>query len=274
MTSPFSLFSTLPAAIAKVEKLNGGRLGVAVLDSATGERSGHRRNERFPMCSTFKFLLATAVLQRVDRCEEMLERAVKVPPKPLLFNSPMTEPHANGTMTIAALCQAVLISSDNSAANLLLESMGGPASITSFARSIGDLVTRLDRMETALNESLAEDPRDTTSPMAMLNDLNSIVLGDVLSNSSRNQLILWMESNLIGSERLRANLPKSWRVADKTGSNLQHTSNHIAVIWPSSRPPIIITAYITQCVGPEDKRSAMLAEIGRHVAVCSTQLNA
>jgi beta-lactamase class A len=100
----------------------------------------------------------------------------------------------------------------------------------------------------------------------MLNDLNSILLGDVLSSSSRNQLILWMESILTGFERLRANLPQSWRVADKTGSNLEHTSNHIAVTWPPSRPPIIVTAYVTQCVGPEDKRSAIVSEIGRLVS--------
>jgi beta-lactamase class A len=148
-------FSPLPAALAQLEQTNGGRLGVATLDTATGERSGHRADERFPMCSTFKFLLASAVLERVDRRQETLHRAITVPPKPLLFNSPLTEPHAGGTMTIAALCHAVLTRSDNTAANLLLESIGGTASMTSFSRSIGDIVTRLDRMETALNECLA-----------------------------------------------------------------------------------------------------------------------
>jgi beta-lactamase class A len=261
-----SSFRGLPAAFGRLEKTNGGRLGLAVLDSATGERSGYRADERFPMCSTFKFLLVSAVLQRVDRHQEMLDRSIPIPPKPLLSNSPLTEPHAGGAMTVAALCQAALIRSDNTAANLLLEGIDGPASITHFSRSIGDRVTRLDRMELSLNESLAGDPRDTTSPGAMASDLKSVLLGNVLSSASRDELTLWMQANLTGLERLRAKLPKSWRVADKTGSNGEHTANDIAVLWPPEKSPIIIAAYITQCPGPESKRAGMLAEIGRMVA--------
>ena len=263
--SSVALISALPVTFAQLEQSNGGRLGVAVLDTATGERSGYRADERFPMCSTFKFLLAAAVLQRVDRHQETLDRTITIPPKPLLFNSPLTELHAGDTMSIAALCHAALTQSDNTAANLLLESIGGPASITHFSRSIGDSVTRLDRMETSLNESLAGDPRDTTSPAAIAGDLKSVLLGNVLSPAARDQLTLWMEANLTGLERLRAKLPEGWRAADKTGSNGMHTSNDIAVIWPAGKPPIIIAVYITGCIGPESKRAAMIAEIGKLV---------
>ena len=248
-----------------IEHSNGGRLGVAVLDTATGERSGYRADERFPMCSTFKFLLVAAVLQRVDRHQETLDRTIAIPPKPLLFNSPLTGLHAGGTMSIAALCHAALTQSDNTAANLLLESIGGPASITHFSRSIGDSVTRLDRMEPSLNESLAGDPRDTTSPAAIAGDLKSVLLGNVLSSASRDQLTLWMEANRTGLERLRAKLPEGWRAANKTGSNGVHTSNDIAVIWPAGKQPIIIAVYITGCIGSESKRASMIAEIGKLV---------
>jgi beta-lactamase class A len=258
-------FGKLPAIFAQLEEKNGGRLGVAVLDTATGERSDYRADERFPMCSTFKFLLASAVLQRVDRHQETLDRVIAIPSKPLLFNSPLTEPHAGAAMSVLALCHATLTRSDNTAANLLLETVGGPEGITSFSRSIGDTVTRLDRMETSLNESLAGDPRDTTSPTAMAGDLESVLLGSVLSRPSRDQLTLWMEANLTGVDRLRAKLPASWRAADKTGTNGEHTSNDIAVLWPTGRPPIIVTACITQCTGPESKRAAMLAKIGELV---------
>lgn len=258
-------FNASRVALARLEQTSGGRLGVAVVDTATGERSGYRADERFSMCSTFKFLLAAAVLQRVDQHLETLDRTITIPPKPLLFNSPLTEPHAGGMMTVAALCDAALTQSDNTAANLLLESIGGPASITGFARSIGDTVTRLDRMEPSLNESLAGDPRDTTSPSAMAGDLESVLLGNVLASVSRDRLTLWMAANLTGLERLRAKLPEGWRAADKTGSNGEHTTNDIAVRWPVGRPAIIVAAYITQCIGPEGKRSAMLAEIGRMV---------
>jgi beta-lactamase class A len=258
-------FGKLPPAFAQLEETNGGRLGVAVLDIATGECSGYRADERFPMCSTFKFLLASAVLQRVDGHQEDLKRSVAIPSKPMLFNSPLTEPRAGGTMTVEALCHAALTQSDNTAANLLLETVGGPAGITDFARALGDMVTRLDRIETSLNESLVGDLRDTTSPMAMAGDLNSVLLGNVLSQRSRNKLTLWMEANLTGLERLRAKIPVSWRVADKTGANGKDTSNDIAVLWPAGKPPIVVAAYITRCTGPESKRAAMLAEIGELV---------
>lgn len=255
-------FSALPAALRRLEQTNGGRLGVAVLDTGTGERSGHRANERFPMCSTFKFLLASAVLRRIDRHQESLDRALAIPPKPLLSTSPLSEPNAGGTMTVAALCHAILTRSDNTAANVLLESIGGPPAITGFARSIGDGVTRLDRTEMSLNQSLAGDPRDTTSPAAMVDDLKAVLLGNVLSAASREQLTLWMTASLTGLDRLRAKLPAGWRAVDKTGANGQHTSNDIAVFWPPGKPPVVIAAYITQCAGPEKKRAAMLAGIG------------
>jgi len=254
---------TLPQKLAQVERSNGGRLGVVVLDTATGESSGYRADERFPMCSTFKFVLATAVLLQVDRGKETLDRSIAVPPKPLISNSPVTELHAGKNMSVAALCEAALTRSDNTAANLLLEIVGGPAGLTSFCRSIGDNVTRLDRTETSLNESLPGDPRDTTSPAAMADDLNRVLLGNVLSPRSRQQLITWMEANRTGLDKLRASVPTSWHVADKTGSNGENTMNDIAVFWPAGKKPIIVTAYITQCPGPDSKRVQMLQQIGK-----------
>lgn len=259
-------FGTLPAALAHLEETNGGRLGAAVFDTATGERSGYRERERFPMCSTFKFLLASAVLQRVDRHDETLVRAIAIPTKPLLTHSPVSEAHAGETMTIGALCQAVLTDSDNTAANALLDVIGGPPAITRFCRSIGDTETRLDRTELALNESLAGDPRDTTTPAAMVGDLHTLLLGDVLSQASRKQLTLSMEGCRTGLDRLRAKLPAGWRAADRTGSDGEHTSNDIGVLWAPGKPPIIVAAYITQCPGPETRRTAILAEIGKLVA--------
>jgi beta-lactamase class A len=260
-------FAALPAAVAGLEQTNGGRLGVAVLDTATRERFGYRAHERFPMCSTFKFLLASAVLQRVDRGAETLERALTIPPRPLLSHSPLTEPQAGGTMTVAGLCEAILTQSDNTAANLLLGAVGGPAGLTSFARSIGDPVTRLDRTEPALNEALAGDPRDTTSPEAMALDLEAVLLGERLLRASRERLTHWMAACVTGLDRLRAKLPADWHAVDKTGSNGEHTSNDIAVFWPPERPPVIVTCYITECAGPDTKRAAMLAEIWKWARV-------
>jgi beta-lactamase class A len=259
-------FHTLPAALAALEKVNTGRLGVAVFDTGSGERSGYRADQRFALCSTFKMLLAAAVLERADGGREHLDRAIAVPARPLIGNSPLTEEHAGGQMTVSALCHAILTRSDNTAANLLLETLGGPDGITRFARSIGDTVTRLDRTETSLNEARPGDPRDTTSPRAMVGNLRTLLLGDVLAPGSREQLTQWMIANKTGEVRLRARLPQDWRAGDKTGSNLKDTANDIAILWPAHGAPVLVAAYLTECAGPEDTRNAVLAEVGRLIA--------
>ena len=262
---PAHRFANLPASFEKMERSNNCRLGVAVLDTGSGERAGHRAEERFPMCSTFKLLLAAAVLQRVDTAREHLDRNIAVPAKPLIFNSPLTEEHAGSEMTVSALCNAILTRSDNTAANLLLATLGGPDGITRFARSIGDDITRLDRTETSLNESRRGDPRDTTSPSAMTANLQTLLLGNVLAPTSRDQLIQWTIANETGKTRLRAKLPANWRAGDKTGSNGETTTNDIAIIWPTHQSPVLISAYLTECPGIEEKRNGIIAEVGQTI---------
>jgi len=225
------------------------------------------------MCSTFKWVLAAAILAKVDSRQLSLDETVPYGPSELLEYAPATRDHVGeGAMTIDALARAAVTVSDNTAANLLLAKIGGPSAFTQFCRSQGDLVTRLDRNEPTLNTNIPGDLRDTTSPRAMVGDLQALVLGKVLSPTSRTQLTLWMERSLTGLDRLRVNLPPGWRAADKTGANGTDTSNDIAVFWPPQRAPVIVAAYITQCPGPEEKRAALLAQIGRLVAQAFTSV--
>jgi beta-lactamase class A len=251
-------------ALAGLEKDHGGRLGVCVLDVATGRRIEHRADERFAMCSTVKMLAAAFVLTRVDRKEESLDRRIVYSKESVVSYSPETEKHSGEEgMTLGEICKAGLTLSDNTAANIMFESIGGPASLTQFARSLGDGVTRLDRIETALNEAKPGDPRDTTSPGAMADNLHRIVLGDVLSAPSRDQMTSWMLANKTGDKRLRAGIPKDWRVADKTGSGGNNQTNDIAVLWPPGRRPVIVTVYYAESPASDDARNGVIAEVGR-----------
>lgn len=256
----------LAERLAAIERAGGGRLGVAVFDSGTGRHATWRGDERFPMCSTFKLLAAALVLRRVERSAERLDRVVRYRAGDLVPYSPETEKHVADGMTIGALCEAAITLSDNTAGNLLLASFGGPEALTAFARSLGDPVTRLDRTETSLNTAIPGDPRDTTSPNAMLGDMRRLLLGQVLSTASRGQLLAWLEANKTGGSRLRAGLPPGWRVGDKTGSGAHGTSNDVAILWPPRRPPILVAAYLTEGAEAPEKRDAMLAEVGRAVA--------
>jgi beta-lactamase class A len=261
-----SAFSALDVAIAKIEAESGGRLGVAVLNTGTGALAGHRIDERFPMCSTFKTLAAAAILARVDAGKEQLARRIAVEQNDILSYAPITKQHVGQDMTVAELCEAAVTLSDNTAANLLLASLGGPSAITAYARSLGDDVTRLDRIEPELNEATPGDPRDTTTPAAMAKNLKLLATGTVLSAASCDQLVAWLVGCKTGDAKLRAGLPKSWRVGDKTGSGDHGSSNDAAVIWPNGEPPVIVTSYLTETAAPDDKRNAAHAAVGRAVA--------
>ncbi|MVT68435.1 class A beta-lactamase [Bradyrhizobium pachyrhizi] len=260
----------LQQEFARIELATSGRLGVAVLDMETGLRASRRGDERFPMCSTFKALASAAVLHRVDRGESSLDQRVQIEAKDILAYAPVTKGRVGSAMTLSELCAAAIKLSDNTAANLLLREIGGPAGFTSFFRTIGDNVSRLDRWEVELNEAVPGDPRDTTSPVAMLKDLQRVLLGDVLSAASRQKLVDWMVANKTGDARLRAGVPRDWRVGDKTGTGERGTYNDIGVFWPPGRKPIVVTVYLTGASAPMEKCNEVIANVARAVANAST----
>ncbi|MBB4003138.1 class A beta-lactamase [Aurantimonas endophytica] len=253
--------------LAEIEDGLTARLGVAVLDTETGRRWTRRGNERFPMCSTFKAIASGAVLARVDAGEEDLGRRIVFAKSDLVPYSPGTETRVGGEgMTLAELCEAAVTLSDNTAANLILESLGGPSAITAFARSLGDAETRLDRIEPELNEATPGDPRDTTTPDAMVTSLAALTLGGSLSAASTRQFTDWMLANKTGDTRLRAGVPRDWRVGDKTGTGAYGTANDIAILYPPNRKPMIVSVYITETEATIDDRNAAIAAVGQAVA--------
>jgi beta-lactamase class A len=251
----------------ELEALSQGRLGIAVLDLATGRSYAHRATERFPMCSTFKLLAVAAVLARVDRGDERLDRLIPFGRADLLEYAPATAPRAaEGRMSLADLCDAAITVSDNTAANLILTTLGGPGGVTAYARSLGDSVTRLDRNEPSLNEALPGDPRDTTTPAAMAANIQKLLAGDALSRGSRDMLTRWLVANRTGNARLRAGFPTSWRVAEKTGTGNRGTSNDVGMAWAPGREPIVVAAYLTGSSADGAVRDRTLAGVARAVA--------
>jgi len=255
------------AGFAELERRNGGRLGVAALDTASDRKTGYRSDERFPLCSTFKFLAAAFVLARVDRGDERLDHRVVFSDKDLVTYSPVTKEHVGPAgMSMAEVCDAAITLSDNTAGNLMLASFGGPSALTHHVRTLGDGVTRLDRIETALNEATPGDPRDTTSPAAMLGTMQRLLVGDALSAGSRERLTGWLLASKTGAKRLRAGLPADWRLGDKTGTGGNGSANDIAIVWPPGRAPILIAVYFTGSTISDEARSAVIADAGRIVA--------
>lgn len=249
-----------------IEATAAGRLGVAVLDTANGRLEGHRLDERFPMCSTFKWLAAALVLHRVDAGQEQLDRRIRFGPEALVPYAPVTSRRVGGEgMTLAELCEAAITLSDNPAGNLLLQSFGGPEALTHYARTLGDTMTRLDRWEPELNEATPGDPRDTTTPRAMATALRAAMLGTALSTASRDQLVRWMEATQTNGKRLRADLPAGWRMGSKTGTGARGTTNDVGVFWPPGRAPVVVAVYLTDTGADESTRNAAVAGVAHGI---------
>jgi len=256
--------------LRSVEKREGGQLGVVAINTATGKRLEHRGSERFAMCSTFKFLAAAAILQHVDRGAQRLDRIVEYGQSDLLEYAPVTKEHLKeGGMRLADICSAAVEWSDNTAANLMLKILGGPAGLTAFIRTLGDSVTRLDNNEPGLNVVGPGEVHDTTTPAAMVGLLSTVLFGQVLAPESRSLLEGWMLEAKVGEHRIPAGLPTGWRIGHKPGTSSTQT-NDVGVIWPTNRAPILIAAYYTnrdkRGDKTQDQREAVLRDVGRIVA--------
>jgi beta-lactamase class A len=253
--------------IAAINARVGGRIGVAALDTGTGQHIEYKANERFPMCSTFKVLAAAAVLKLVDEGKEHLARMVAYGKEDILEYAPVTKEHLKeGRMALGNLCAAAIEQSDNTAGNLLLRTIGGPSGLTSFLRALGDETTRLDRMEPDLNTAIPGDERDTTTPAAMRDDLVRLLTRDVLSPASRRQLETWLAGNKTGAQMIRAGVPTTWRVGDKTGRGENGATNDVAVLRPPNGPPIFLAIYSVGSTAAASERTATVAEVARVVA--------
>ena len=261
-------------ALAALEAASGGRLGVSLLDTGSGRTAGHRSDERFGLCSTFKLLLAAAILREADTGRLKLDTFIEYGKADLVPHAPVTGANLDkGGMRIGELAEAAQLTSDNVAANLLLRLLGGPAGFTAILRQMGDSVTRIDRIEPEMNLVAAGETRDTSSPRAMADSVARIMTGELLSTSARETLAQWMIATETGKKRLRAGLPPDWRAGDKTGTGvapgMPNKHNDVAIVWPTGRAPVVIAAYYEasgyfENTRPED--DTVLAEVGRIAA--------
>ena len=255
-------------AIGYAESQNGGRFGVSAVNLATGETITHRGDERFAMCSSFKWLLAALVLQRVQAGDEALDRVIEFTEADMVSHAPVTQSAlADGGLSVEALCRGTVQTSDNPAANLLLRTLGGPEGFTAMLRADGETTTRLDRWEPELNENAEGDPRDTTTPNAMVSLMGYYLFGAGLSAEYQTLLKDWMIGSSTGLTRLRAGIEAPWASGDKTGTSSNNQSNDVAFAYKTAAPndPILISSYLNVADPMSEETNALHATIGRQI---------
>lgn len=260
-TAPAGTTSRVATAqsFADLEAQHGARLGVFAIDTADGRSVSYRDGERFPMASTFKGLACGALLHQHPLSTGFFDRVIHYPRTELVEYSPVTEKHVDTGMTVAALCEAAITVSDNTAGNQLLKLLGGPEGFTAFLRTLGDDTSRLDRWETELNTAIPGDERDTTTPAALAADYRALVVGDGLAEPERAQLAAWLVASATGGNRIRAGLPTDWTVGNKTGSPAYGSALDVAVAWPPGRAPLVIAVLTTKSEQDAEPDNALVA---------------
>ncbi|MEU0373879.1 class A beta-lactamase [Streptomyces sp. NPDC006283] len=263
--------TTVPGTDAKpvarefkeLERTFDARLGVYAVDTGTGREVAYNDGERFAYASTFKALAAGAVLRKYSLSG--MDRVITYSREDLIHHSPVTEKHVDTGMSLGALCEAAVRHSDNAAANLLFDQLGGPRGLDAVLEELGDDVTRMERREPELSRWAPGETRDTTTPRALAGDLRAFVLGDVLGKGERAQLTKWLRTNLTGDDLIRAGVPKGWVVGDKTGTGSGYGArNDIAVVWPPGSAPIVMAIMsnrATEDAGHDDKLIAEAASV-------------
>lgn len=244
--------------LAELEQRFGARLGVYALDTGTGRSVTYRADQRFPYCSTLKALTAGLVLR--GSTDRQLSRVVRYGRSDVLEWAPVTSQHIDTGMRLRDLLDAALRYSDNTAANLIVEGLGGPAHVQAALRELGDNTTHVDRTEPALNEALPGDVRDTSTPRALAGDLRRLLLGDWLSEVRRETLAGWMARNTTGGPFVRAGVPAGWTVQDKTGNGRFGTRNDIAVVRPPGGSPIVLAVLSRRAAEDSASDDTLIAE--------------
>ncbi|WP_411699194.1 class A beta-lactamase [Conyzicola sp.] len=256
--APTPTVAPYDADFAALEQTFGSRLGVYAIDTGTGREIAYRADERFAYASTFKALAAAAVLQQNDLAD--LDRVVSFTAADLITYSPVTEKNVETGMSLGAIAEAAVRYSDNTAGNLLLDELGGPAGFGTALAAVGDQVTQPVRWEAGLNDAVPGDPRDTTSPRAFATDLREFALGDALTDEKQTVLVDWMTGNATGSALIRAGVPADWAVADKSGSGGYGVRNNIAIVWPPDSAPIVVAILSTRDSPDATRDDALIAQ--------------
>lgn len=267
-----SFFSTFVCALETTKLIDvvqaeenalQARVGMTVFDANTGTTWQYRGDERFPLNSTHKIFSCAALLAKVDGKSLSLDQSVSISKEMLVTYSPITEKSLSPqTMTFGEVCRAAVSYSDNTAANVVFDAIGGTSGFNLYMQSIGDDQTRLDRKEPELNDATPGDERDTTTPNDIVSSLRKILLGNGLSVSSRNVLTQWMLDDQVAGTLLRASLPSNWKIADKTGAGGYGSRSIVAVIWPPSKQPVVVGIYVTQTKASLQASNEAIARIG------------
>ena len=249
--------------LADLENKYNAVIGVYAVDMENGKKICYKPDTRFSYCSTHKVFTAAELLRQKNTSD--LNEIRKFSAEDILSYAPITKDHVADGMTLAEICSASLRWSDNTAANLILQEIGGVENFKVALKNIGDQTTKPARNEPELNLFNPKDNRDTSTPRQMVKNLQVYIFGDILSDDKKKLLIDWMSDNSITDTLIKAETPQGWKVIDKSGSGDYGARNDIAVIYPPNRKPIVMAIMSRRTEKNAKSDDAMIAEAAKRI---------
>lgn len=291
----------LVAQVARLAGQTDGTVGFAIRKVGSREMLTYNKSATFPMASTFKIAVAGRIFERIDKGELKLDQMVEVDPK-LVVNSDgiaRFAPHPGVSLSLHNQLELMLTRSDNTATDVLTALAGGPAAVTDWVRRQGVTGQRIDAdtahliyraldiepgkgtfketVEVAFaadpkkrerdvqrtpNAPFNADPRDSSTPEAMVDLLLAIESGKALSPASTKELIAIMERCITGEKRLKGLLPTGTVVAHKTGT-LMSIANDVGLVTLPDGSRFAIAVFVKGDTKGVDTQERVIAELAR-----------
>ena len=273
--SSFAQLSILRTKIDSITKDKKATVGVSILNLENGDTLTLNNNHHFPMQSVFKFHLALAVLNQVDKGKMSLNQLIFIKKTDLSPNlwSPMREKYPAGNITIplSEILQFTVSQSDNSGCDLLFRLIGGPQKANKYIHSLGIKDVAIKNPEVEIQADWNLQYENWTTPSATTKLLETFYRKNVLSENSYDFLWKTMVETTTGPNKIKGKLPKEALVAHKTGysgankEGLVGATNDIGIVILPNGKKFAIALFVSDSMENEKTNDSMIAEITKVV---------
>ena len=250
---------------------SNGEIGIAIMGLESREKYLFREKQKFPMQSVFKFPLAMAVLDQVDKGRLSIDQKIRISKEDLAPKtwSPVKVkfPEGNIDLTVAELLSYTVSQSDNITCDILFKLVGGPANVDKYLKSIGIKGIAVTATEMEMSKHWDVQFTNWCQPPAMLQILDTFYQGKKLSKSSNAFLWKIMTETATGPNQIKGLLPKDVSVAHKTGSSgtndkgITAATNDVGIITLPNGKHLAIVLFLTNSPDPKEKRDELMARI-------------
>jgi beta-lactamase class A len=237
------------------EILSGHKAFVGVAVRTPGGETIARNDTLLPMMSVFKFPVALAVLDRMQREGIPLTQPISITPDLLLPGtySPMRDslPAGGGTLTLGQLLRYMVSESDNIACDILLREAGGPEAVEAYVRSLGIGGIRIAASEEEMHRGIGNQRVNKARPSSVCTLFDLFLQGRLLKGEYNALLQRLLRGTTTGANKLKAGLPASTVIGHKTRQKASASRTTMSAMWfyPTD------AATVSRCSSPNRKKT-------------------